>query len=75
MYGEFDAGPDSADLSEGSDTGAQAWAVRSDQPVDGVPEPGTLGLLGLGLLSLGAAALCRRNRKVRPAGGLLGGAD
>lgn len=58
-----------ADLSDGDNTGSQAWAVRSEQPVDGVPEPGTLGLLGLGLLSLGARALWRRERRGRTYGG------
>ena len=53
----------SADLTDGSNTGAQAWTIR--QIVTGptptrVPEPLTLSLLGAGMV--GIAGLRRRKR-------------
>lgn len=52
-----------ADLTNGSNTGAQAWAIRNDPPpVTGVPEPGTMGLFGAGLIGVAAA---RRRRQAR----------
>lgn len=51
-----------ADLTNGeSNTGAQAWMVRTDPPpVTGVPEPGTMGLFGAGLIVVAAATRRRR---------------
>ncbi len=48
----------SADLSDGRNTGAQAWAIRSNGTR--LPEPGTVGLLMLSLL--GAVAVTKRRR-------------
>jgi len=50
----------SADLSSGSNTGAQAWAIRTTTTTP-VPEPASLLLLGAGLLGLGLVRR-RRNR-------------
>lgn len=51
-----------ADLTNGSNTtGAQAWEIRND-PI-GVPEPGTMGLFGAGVIAVAGAA--RRRRQVQ----------
>lgn len=47
----------SADLTNGSNTGAQAWLIELPRQV---PEPATLGLLGAGLAA--GAAMRRRSR-------------
>lgn len=47
----------SADLTDGQNTGAQAWKVRTGR---GVPEPLTLSLFGAGLA--GVAAMRRRKK-------------
>jgi hypothetical protein len=44
----------SADLTDGKNTGAQAWDIGIDPPAQ-VPEPGTLGLFGGALLGMLAA--------------------
>jgi hypothetical protein len=44
-----------ADLTNGTDTGAQAWAARTVGHGAPVPEPMSVSLLGLGLLALGLA--------------------
>lgn len=43
----------SADLTDGKNTGAQAWSVGIDPPSQ-VPEPLTMSLFGAGLLGVGA---------------------
>lgn len=48
----------SADLTDGKNTGAQAWAEGIDPPSTSVPEPFTMSLFGAGLA--GMAALRRR---------------
>jgi hypothetical protein len=47
----------SADLTNGSNTGAQAWDTRIASTV---PEPATVGLMGTGLLALAGVARRRR---------------
>ena len=49
----------SADLSDGRNTGAQAWSVGIDPPTT-VPEPVTMSLFGAGLAG---AFLARRRKK------------
>ncbi|MBS0304319.1 MAG: PEP-CTERM sorting domain-containing protein [Proteobacteria bacterium] len=46
----------------GGSPAAGGWPLRSNDPVRGafVPEPGTLGLVGLALLGIGAGAVRRR---------------
>ena len=58
--GDFVANSDdayfSADLTDGLNTGAQAWTTRTVQNNDTqVPEPGTIGLFGVALLGIAAA--------------------
>jgi hypothetical protein len=61
----------SADLTDGQNTGAQAWYIREGGcdidtfcgHVGSVPEPGTLSLFGLALIGLGAM---RRRKTLRP---------
>ena len=53
----------SADLSNGSNTGAQAWAARTTGHGNLIPEPISLALLGLGLLGLGLARPRTRTTK------------
>jgi len=50
----------SADLSDGRNTGAQAWSVGIDPPSTDVPEPVTMSLFGAGLAG---AFLARRRKK------------
>jgi hypothetical protein len=52
-----------ADLSDGRNTGSQAWVAAPLVTVTNVPEPLTLSLLAAGLL--GAGALRRRQRKAK----------
>ena len=56
----FSAPIDSIDPNYNAFSHVSWFDTGGEQPV---PEPGTLGLLGLGLLSLGAAALRRRERR------------
>ena len=50
----------SADLSDGRNTGSQAWSVGIDPPSTDVPEPVTMSLFGAGLAG---AFLARRRKK------------
>jgi hypothetical protein len=51
-----------ADLTDGRNTGSQAWKLRDPStPPTNVPEPLTLSLVGAGLI--GAAALRRKSKK------------
>ena len=50
-----DAAYFAADLTNGSsNTGSQAWLIRSTTTTNGVPEPASLGLVAVALASLGA---------------------
>jgi hypothetical protein len=51
----------SADITDGGNTGAQAWSVGIDPPA-AVPEPVTMSLFGAGLA--GMAAMRRRKTKM-----------
>ena len=54
----------SADLTDGSNTGAQAWKLRDSTvtTLNAIPEPSSIALLGAGLMAFG---LVRRRRPVR----------
>ena len=49
-----------ADLTNGKDTGTQAWKLRSSIPPVDVPEPASFVMLGAALTVLGAARYRRR---------------
>jgi hypothetical protein len=65
--GDFVANSDdvyfSADLTDGLNTGAQAWTTRTDPPAP-VPEPGTISVFFVALLGMAAATRRRRGQGV-----------